>query len=1739
MNRCTFTILLILSLIICGTGFAANVSNTSSGNWSNPNIWSPVGVPANNDVVTIISGTTVTVDVNSAAINSLIIESSAILHGDGTNKILMWGKGGGEDLTNNGVLDGSGAHAMTVKLNKSNQWGGSGAYNLSFIDINGKTLNFTAGANITLNLSGSPDPFLNPGTVNPGATLTIVYNGTAAQNISAATGVKFNNLSISNTAGVTLQKNLTGVGATPNFTGNLTVAGGGILNTSNGTTVFSITGAGGMTLSLAANSKMVIGSSAAAAGAFPTGFSTYSFDPASTLQYDNSSSVTQVISTIPTYGDILFTGNGAQRVNSGTLVLNGDWINNSIGTMTFTAPNTVVMGSASNTQTIDGFTNTNFNSLTINNSNGVALSVSTVVNGTLSMTSGLLNTRGNVIRVTSSGLVARTSGYVNGNLQRDVVIGSPNLTFDIGDSATYAPVSVAFHNVSIAGTITAKTTSGDHPDLGLSVLQPAKDVNRYWTLTNAGVSLVNYDPTFTFAVSDLDAGVNTATFVVESYNGSSWTMQSVGTRTGTSTQATGITGFGDFAIGDTCSPPSAANAGPDQEVCTTTATLAGNTPVIGTGTWSVMAGGATVTTPGSPTSEVTNLGAGQNIFLWTISNGVCTPTFDTVVIVRDLAPAIVTNPANQTICVGSDATFTAAASGSPAPTVQWQVSTDGGSTFNNLNGETNATLSFATTLNDNGYRYQAVFTNNCGTATTTAATLSISTPPSVATEPSNDTVVVGSNAAFSAAGSGNPTPSIQWQVSADGGVTFNNLAGDTAATLSFTAGIAENSYQYRAVFTNTCGTFTGSAATLTVRQAGTSVGLSSTPNPSSFEQPAVFTAKVAVQPPGSGNPTGSVSFYDGTNLLGSVPLAGDSARFTTSDLTAGSHTIKAIYLGDASFLADSTAITQDVNRSAPKLTLSSDLNPSHFEQNVTFTVHVDNSTHTPTGSATFYDGTTQLGVSALVGDSAAVSSATMSAGIHTIKVVYSGDSNFEADSTTLAQTVNLSTPTLTLISSLNPSTFEQNVTFTIHVTNSSHTPSGGVSFFDGVALLYDVPLHGDSATISTSNLAGGSHLIKAVYSGDSSFKSDSTTLTQTVNPATPAMTITSSLNPSNFEQNVTFTVHVDNSTHTPTGTVTFFDGTTSLGLFSLVGDSAQVSTASLAPATHVIKADYSGDANFKSDSVTMSQIVNQSGPTVRLTSNLNPSVYEQSVTFTAHVHNATYVPTGTITFYDGASDLGTIPLLADSAAVTTANLTGGTHIIKAIYSGDANFRSDSAALSQVVNRKPTTSHLTSSLNPSVYGQLVVLKDSVVGSIPDGGKAYFTVDGVVLDSSNLDAAGIASVSTSTLNVGTLQLQAFYGGTINFDTSRSGVIDQVVVPDTFTIVGTAGPHGSINPSGSVRVPRGSSQTFTFVPDTGYFVDSLHVDSVNVPTASQYTFTNVKANHTIEVQFARQSFVINAAAGSHGTITPSGAVPVYYGDSAVFAIHPDTGYYIADVHVDTISVGVVSSYTFRDVKANHSITATFGYINHPPVPGSLVAPVNRDTLRIDSLPSPFVFVWHAALDPDTADTMQYTVHVTGVGLDTSVTVRRDTTLDIDLAPKLQAVNTYLWTVTVNDGHVTVASPDTFAFTIRLATGVKEWRSNLPKVYALYQNYPNPFNPSTTIAYDIPRQSVVTLKVYNLLGSEVATLIDHRTVEQGAYSAIMNGANLASGVYFYRLEAKGVNGASFVSMKRFVLLK
>jgi hypothetical protein len=176
----------------------------------------------------------------------------------------------------------------------------------------------------------------------------------------------------------------------------------------------------------------------------------------------------------------------------------------------------------------------------------------------------------------------------------------------------------------------------------------------------------------------------------------------------------------------------------------------------------------------------------------------------------------------------------------------------------------------------------------------------------------------------------------------------------------------------------------------------------------------------------------------------------------------------------------------------------------------------------------------------------------------------------------------------------------------------------------------------------------------------------------------------------------------------------------------------------------------------------------------------SPSLVGQSVTFTAMVtstHGA--IPDGElVTFYDGMAALASLPLSSGTAAYTTSSLSAKTHTIKATYAGDPTFKPSTGFVTQVVNKYPTTTSLTSSPNPSHSGQAVTFTAQVTSTGPaPTGKVKF-LDGTLAIGTATLSGGVAKLTKSTLAVGTHPITARYLGDTVSSTSTSSVVNQVV-------------------------------------------------------------------------------------------------------------------------------------------------------------------------------------------------------------------------------------------------------------------------------------------------------------------------------------------------------------------------
>ena len=355
----------------------------------------------------------------------------------------------------------------------------------------------------------------------------------------------------------------------------------------------------------------------------------------------------------------------------------------------------------------------------------------------------------------------------------------------------------------------------------------------------------------------------------------------------------------------------------------------------------------------------------------------------------------------------------------------------------------------------------------------------------------------------------------------------------------------------------------------------------------------------------------------------------------------GSHSITAVYGSDSNYTGStSSTLSEVVDQDATTTSLSSSVNPASYGEAVTFTATVSANapgSGTPTGTVIFLDGGTVLGTATLNGSSVAsytTSAFTLSVGSHSITAVYGADSNYSGStSNALSEVVNQDATTTSLSSSVNPASYGQPVTFTATVSASapgSGTPTGTVTFIDGSTVLGTGTLNGSgvaSYTTTAFDLTVGSHSIIAVYAGDTSYTgSTSGALSEAVNQDITTSVVISDANPASYGQAVSFTATISAGSPgsgTPSGLVTFVDGSTTLGSGALNGSGVATYTTAafdLAVGSHTITAVYSGNGNYASStSSALSEVVSRDATSSVVVASANPTSYGQGLTFTATV----------------------------------------------------------------------------------------------------------------------------------------------------------------------------------------------------------------------------------------------------------------------------------------------------------------------------------------------------------------------------------------------------------------------------------------------------------------------------------------------------------------------------------------
>jgi Bacterial Ig-like domain (group 3) len=565
-----------------------------------------------------------------------------------------------------------------------------------------------------------------------------------------------------------------------------------------------------------------------------------------------------------------------------------------------------------------------------------------------------------------------------------------------------------------------------------------------------------------------------------------------------------------------------------------------------------------------------------------------------------------------------------------------------------------------------------------------------------------------------------------------------------------------------------------------------------------------------------------------------------------------------------------------------------------------------------------------------------------------------GVSATASDGITLDTTAPHTTATLT--GTLSGTSYFSPVTVTLNATDAtSGVASTHYTLDGGASTLYAGPFN---------VTAIGAHTV-VFFSKDNAGNTEanqSVSFTIIKTPTTASI-VSSSLH-SLVGQNVTFTVTIAPSTGpAETGIVIFKDGVTTLANVALnASRQAVYSTSTLTQGAHQIKGIYVGDSNYvTSTSPIITQLV-QKTTTTALTSSANPSVFGQSVTFSASITpNAGPVPTGSVTFKDGATTLGTGVVNGSGVATfTTSSLSVATHSITAAYGGDNNYvSSTSGTVFQVVKKANTSVAVTSSVNPSVHGQSVTFTATVSAVAPGAGTRTGTVffrDGATtLGTGAVNASGVATLSFSTLAVGAHNITAYYAGDANFNTNTSPIVVQTVNKAATSTSLTS----SVNPSA-----HGQSVTFTatvnaLAPGAGTrtgtvtFMDgatTLGTGAVNVSGVATFSTTSLaQGSHSITAVYGGDvnytgstssvlTQTVNAAVST--TVVVTSGSPSVFGQLVTFTatISPHSG----PVPTGTVTFkdgatvlgtgavngsGVATFSTSSLTVANHTITAVYG--------------------------------------------------------------------------------------------------------------------------------------------------------------------------------------------------------------------
>jgi len=747
---------------------------------------------------------------------------------------------------------------------------------------------------------------------------------------------------------------------------------------------------------------------------------------------------------------------------------------------------------------------------------------------------------------------------------------------------------------------------------------------------------------------------------------------------------------------------------------------------------------------------------------------------------------------------------------------------------------------------------------------------------------------------------------------------------------------------------------------LTSNKAATTTALAATPNPATVGQTVTLTATVSTTVAGI-SPTGTYSFTLGGNTAG-VGTCGTPAAINpatgvatcTFELAgpAGSISYTATYSGDTNFLTSTNSTSLTANKAATATTLVATPNSAPLGTVVTLTATVSESpAGSPVSLATAFSGSFTFGLNGGLLSGTVAGSPTTSCGspvpvspagvatcsfeiysaannTYTFTATYSStDPSFLSSSNSTTLTT-LKAPTGQVTFTLSPAAPVSGQPLTLTVTvNAGGSPTllplpTGTVTITGSGVNVTAALTNGVATVVTGTGAGnlpalfaGSYNLVVTYNGDSNY------LAGAAVPLSPPLVIGKanaalSLTSGNNATTVTVTA-VSPATGTPTGLVTIYSGNTATGTPVATGSLIN-GVFSVAVPQGTYTATYGGDNNFNAISGSGGAVAPPPHPstTTIITASVNPPAANQPVVLTASVigTGGSGSPTGTVTFTDNGTAIGTAALSGGVASITVT-LPAGSNTIVATYGGDSVYSGSSGSYGLTVNRPASTFTFSSNLSAAVYGQSVTLTVKITqsGTAVPTGTVQFYDNGAPVGGAVALAGGTATLTLSNLPPGVNNITVVYSGDANYGSfSGNGGSVTVSMAQTLATLTANTNNGleTLTATVAVVAPGGGTPTGTV----------KFIDTVTGKVVGTATLAGGMATITIPVT----TDPIMAVYSGDGNFATSGTVNV----SAIAVVNSAS--YAIDFSQDEIVTVFGSGLTTQTVTATLPLQTTLGGVS-----------------------------------------------------------------------------------------------------------------------------------------------------------------------------------------------------------------